>query len=682
MTKSKTDFQNYKPSDYLRARRPESYSDSIIVEKPQLTRCMFEYHLDTLTNRGQERGFEHFARCLAEKELCPNLIPQTGPTGGGDSKVDTETYPVSEEISLRWYQGDASATERWAFAISAKADWKSKIKSDVKKIAKTKRNYSLIYFITNQFVKDRDRTDVEKKLKDEFGINVRILDRGWIVDRVFTNDRLEIAAQTLSIEGMNLKPTRALGPLDAQRETELTALDININDPSRYTGIVYQLAEDIHRAAILASELERDQLEVNGRFQAAIRVAEKVRDKAQILRIIYSQAWKMCFVYDDIAMLSNLYDKVELLGLSSDYSGDVQKVHNLWNVLFGAVKLNQLSEEDSKLIPRGKALEKRLEELAEDEAHPNNSLSARTALCIYRIALLNFKNAELSKFNEHFRELKNIFDSSRGFGQYPFDAYKQIIFELGDVFTDSDVYEELYDLLVSLVEERLSEGEAGIAITNRGIQKLKADKIYEAIKHFGNAQEKLAKDEYRYALIKCLIATGSAYKSAGLYWAAKSNLMAALSICVTELNFSGFMHPLALLAAKENVWIEMKLGRVPHVLFGLSLTNVVANHLQLDDERDEMYWDFIQHIDTALSMLLLRSKLWQLKELRKIPHLLEQLNLICAEHTLLFALGEIEVLKDSEWCGENESIEKIEKFFELLNKQSANHDLPLTPTVQ
>jgi hypothetical protein len=46
--------------------------------------------------------FEHFCRRLAEKELCPNLLPHTGPTGGGDSKVDAETYPVAEQVSLRW----------------------------------------------------------------------------------------------------------------------------------------------------------------------------------------------------------------------------------------------------------------------------------------------------------------------------------------------------------------------------------------------------------------------------------------------------------------------------------------------------------------------------------------------------------------------------------------------------
>lgn len=86
----------------MRARRPELFSDSKIVGEAHLTREVFEYRLETLTNRKEETIFEHFARRLAEKEICPNLLTQTGPTGGGDSKVDAETYPVADALSVRW----------------------------------------------------------------------------------------------------------------------------------------------------------------------------------------------------------------------------------------------------------------------------------------------------------------------------------------------------------------------------------------------------------------------------------------------------------------------------------------------------------------------------------------------------------------------------------------------------
>ena len=87
------------PSSFMRARRPHLFSDTVAVDRPQLDRDRLEYYLETLTSRKQETAFEHFARRLAEKEICPNLLPQTGPTGGGDSKVDTETGCAKKNVS-------------------------------------------------------------------------------------------------------------------------------------------------------------------------------------------------------------------------------------------------------------------------------------------------------------------------------------------------------------------------------------------------------------------------------------------------------------------------------------------------------------------------------------------------------------------------------------------------------
>src|SRR5688572_24720903 len=116
------DPNEFNPSAFMRARRPELFSDSQTISEPCLSREVFEYQLETLTSRKQEIEFEHFCRKLAEKEICPNLKVQTGPTGGGDSKVDTETYPVADQIALRWYEGIGreASQERWAFVFSAK----------------------------------------------------------------------------------------------------------------------------------------------------------------------------------------------------------------------------------------------------------------------------------------------------------------------------------------------------------------------------------------------------------------------------------------------------------------------------------------------------------------------------------------------------------------------------------
>ena len=103
------------PSKFMRSRRPEQFSDTLERGGPTLDKSQFDYHLETITNRSEEKLIENFGRKLAQKEICPNLIPQTGPTGGGDSKVDTETFPVAGEIAERWYEGQPNAaSERWA----------------------------------------------------------------------------------------------------------------------------------------------------------------------------------------------------------------------------------------------------------------------------------------------------------------------------------------------------------------------------------------------------------------------------------------------------------------------------------------------------------------------------------------------------------------------------------------
>ena len=116
----------------MRMARPELFSDSGGRSAYRLDRAVFDHHLETLTSRNQHQAFELFCRDLCGRLICPNLKPATGPEGGGDSKADTETMSVAEEIKVLHYIGQpAAGQERWAFAFSAKEDWASKVRSDV-----------------------------------------------------------------------------------------------------------------------------------------------------------------------------------------------------------------------------------------------------------------------------------------------------------------------------------------------------------------------------------------------------------------------------------------------------------------------------------------------------------------------------------------------------------------------
>jgi hypothetical protein len=120
----------FRPSVFYRREHPDYFSDTTEVAQPELTRDILAFHLNQITAAKKEREFEDFCRRLCEHEICPNLLPQTGPVGGGDSKTDASTYPVTPELaSYRWWTGHTAPTnEDWAFAFSAKKDWRTKVK--------------------------------------------------------------------------------------------------------------------------------------------------------------------------------------------------------------------------------------------------------------------------------------------------------------------------------------------------------------------------------------------------------------------------------------------------------------------------------------------------------------------------------------------------------------------------
>ena len=368
----------HSPSQFMRARRPELFSDSKTLSESQLSKDVLDYRLGILTSKKQEIDFEHFCRRIAEAEICPNLAAQTGPTGGGDSKVDSENYPVSTNINSRWYYGvpNNSQEERWAFAFSAKREWRSKVKADVESIVSTKRGYKLIYFITNQYVKDKSRSQVEDQLTGRYGVRICILDRTWLLKCVFEHDRLDIAIEALHLDAPSAK-TRRVGPRDLARQRQLEAIEARISDTSRYFGVEYQLVEEAINAAILSRNLERPRIETEGRFSRAARFADDLGIPQQRLRVAYYRAWTAYWWFEDLNDFLNYYNIVEPLALASTLTDDVELAGNLWQLLYSACASGNLDHDTSGLDDRRHRLEAVLTDLGRDRERPNNALSAR-----------------------------------------------------------------------------------------------------------------------------------------------------------------------------------------------------------------------------------------------------------------------------------------------------------------
>lgn len=667
----KHEESDFSPREFLRNRRPELFSDSIESEEPVIDRSQFEFYLNTLTSRKEELRFEHFCRRLAEKELCPNLLPQTGPTGGGDSKVDSETYPVADEIAERWYIGTPkrASSERWAFAFSAKKAWTTKVKSDVAGIVGTKRGYKVIYFMTNQAVSDKSRAKYEDDLSKKYKCKVRILDRTWIIERVITNRRWDIVAQTLDYK-IPTEPKSTVGPSDVAKSLALEELEQLLNDPDRYQNTSYQLFEDSMQSALLARGLDYPRSDVDGRFARAERIARDRDDSRQLLRVLYSQAWTANFWYEDFAELNRLYNDVEALALQSESVWDLDNLANLWNAgtAWRANKPQQYDEK--KWAIRRARLREAFVKHSLDSDRKTASLWARTQIVLLDAVAAAHQEDSLSNLMQ---ELNNILREVDGRVDYPVDDVAQIILELGALMEDDENYNELNESVVKLQSQRAGEAKEGAMRFKRGFQLLNAGKKYAAIDQLGKAQTLLAKEEHKEYFIRALVGTALGYEKAGLLWAARANLAFALGRTIANFNSGGAIEVIAIRLLRKLIWLELQLGRVHCVLAWIELLRMLSNAVELTSEEKAQFDEDDKLIDIVLGILLLRSRLTDLAHVGSVVTLLERLSLIMSSTALLFALGHEDKLR----AEMGEGFGDLDDFFVKWTSQPAAKDLPL-----
>ena len=276
---------------YYHNNRPELFSDSVINYK--LNKEQFEFHLSELSTKMKQDEFEEFTRRVALKLITPNLVPQTGPTGGGDGKTDIETHSISEDVSVHWYvpNGGCHDEEKWAFAISCKSEWSPKLDHDVKNIVETNRGFTKILFFTNQLVKSKAKADRYDKYKKEYSIEVEIFDRNWFTQAVYDNGCYEIAIEALNLSCDLLVNYKKEGPRDYERRLQLEKLDEEISNESNEDGYDTEYINNLLSAAILSRSIEEGHTITRGRFELALRECKKHGTSQLYFDILYNEAW-------------------------------------------------------------------------------------------------------------------------------------------------------------------------------------------------------------------------------------------------------------------------------------------------------------------------------------------------------------------------------------------------------
>jgi hypothetical protein len=652
------------PSQFMRQLRPEYYSDTKDHVEYFIDSSTLEYHLDSITSRNQAQDFEIFCRKLCERTICPNLRAHTGPDGGGDSKADTETYPVAEEIAALFYIGTTkSAQERWAFAFSAKEKWSAKVRGDVKGIVETARDYKRIYFVTSRFARDRDRARIEDELTKEYGIQVTILERSWIVQKITEDDLKDIAYNYLKIGEAKSSPLR-LGPNDYSRSQQLSDIEKLLADPNAFDGMEQQRVTEALIAAKLSRNLEKPRFETEGRFDRAIRLAEADGTYRQKLETNYERIWTAFWWFDDFQYLNNAYDSFEKLALKSDFAINLEFLSNLSQILVTSVIHGHLTREECNLDQRIDTLKEAYETIAADNERPNNALEAQTSLVIIRMnqAFLDKKNDDLPNV---WNDFSTVLHKARGLGEFKACRLEQMVEVAGNIAGNDPNYNNLIEKMAEFISERKSEAEGALILLRRA-QKLDFNNNIEMIRLLGKAAISLSKKEYTDHLIETLQLLMLAYRSAGLLWAARASCIFLAASLVIKSDEDNELSISFIPTMKVWAWIALELRHLPDFLYAIRLLNGALATIPLTDRSKEKVTEDIRELERALCVLLLNLEETELLKLENLPDILEALGLFMARSALLYMLGHIDVLRADGSLPESETNDDVNQFFSML----------------
>lgn len=660
------------PSAFMRQLRPEIYSDSAGHTDYQLDAPLLEYHLNTLTSRNQTHDFEIFCRKLSEHAICPNLRAQTGPDGGGDSKADAESFPVADEISDLFYEGSAnSGRERWGFAFSAKERWKKKVRDDVQGLVGTGRAYDRIICITSRFAKSKDRAALEDELAKLAGIPVTIHDRTWIVDQVIGRGRKDLAYHYLGV-GTEITDAHTLGPTDYSRTQQLDKIEGDLANPAAYAGIERDRVIDALLAAKLSRGLERSRVETDGRFERAIRLADKYGALHQRVEARYECIWTAYWWHDDFAALDAGYDEIQALATDAGHARTLGFLVNLGQLLFSSVMHAHLDRVSCRLDERIARIVALLQPMANNGERPNNQLEAQAALLqieMNRVVMAGDR-AALSQIWHGFSE---ILDRASGLGEFDVERITKLIEVASNIAGDDPSYSALIDKLADFIAERTGEAQGALVLLRRA-EKLELTHHFEMIRLLSKAAVQLTKKEHSADLIDALCLLAIAYRSAGLYWAARATCVFAMSTMFIEAE-EGDRLPLRFgVVAKLWATLSLDLLHCPDFIVATRMAQAAVEHLPYRDEDREKFRGQLRDHEMIAASRIINLSTADLARLADWPDIFEANDLFMPRAALLYALGYADKLRADGSIPPNETEETVVETFSMLAGQPAGSE--------
>ncbi len=650
---------------YYRKKRPEKFSDTVENYEIPLTKELFEMQMERLSTKKMQGAFENFIVSVVKRQITPNIKPQTGPDGGGDGKVDAETYQVSDDIADKWYscEDTAKGEKRWAFAISCMKKWKSKVESDVAKIAGTNRGYSRVLFFSNQFIKASTRLDVEKDLSEKYGIKVDIFDGLWCENAVFNDGCMGLALEHLEFSDEYKKRQVIIGPNDKARQERLDVIEKNIL--RHISGIDTEYIDELHETCLLSRGLERPRTEIEGRFMRAMRECEAHGTPQQMFLLIYDHAWTCFFWFEDI---DAAYADLQKLKPYIETNTTVLRLERYTTLLTNLINLASVGLYDVETVKTECDYIKKFEDrLKADSSKPSCLLFLRIYLAERRLISHIQQHQPI---DEDIAVLRPLLLDSTSHIDISFETNYKVINMLSEVIEESQEFDDLIDEMADILAKKMSQVNAADLRFIRAEAQLKKKNWKSVVKQLGFCVYAYEQEEYQEKLIKSAGYMGIALRHLNLPYSSEAYLLKCASFLIRQFYATGIVPHLLVTVLQKLCELEVILGRIVMFWNWYELLHVVANNGQFCDE--DVFKEATQINDAAWACRLSVTDLRD-STIAKLPDIFERLGMYVSSEYLKLIMGYSEevdkkCLPTLQSMVENSKLQNQPLFEQLLDK--------------
>lgn len=633
--------------DFLKSIHPDQFSDTLeskyIIEEKYM-----HFILDTLGENKLENEFEVFCRLLCQIVIAPNLTVQTGSTGGGDRKTDTETYPVSKDNAFRWFESSNidSSDQRWAFAYSTQKSWKTKVKKDFNSIIGTGRSYRKVFFVSSRYIRDKGKAEIEDEYTKE-SCQYVILDKLWIVENIIKFDLYKEFHDTFEL-GEPLVEESKTGVNDYKRINHMEEIEKQLQEIT-VTDHVEEVAELIFNKAILLRELESSKEKVTNIFERLLSLIREHKLYQMEYDVMYEYARTCYWWYEDLDSYVAIYSEFIDKDLSNLFN--LNSAYNLWlniNTEVSKGSIENVFMTPSKLIDAYK-------DVILDKDRISATLEAEA-----RLVLIDFHLSH--NYDNLVRELIEIFNKSDGNHVFNFELYVRIVRDMGDLLKKADNYFELVDLIAKKIGIRNSEIQSAkyiLEISESNIE----DNPHETFIVLGRIVTKLFKYETKREFQKATYLMGIACRNRGMIWLSIKYLMTFVQTSLDESTRIPINNKMLLMAIHELVLIEVQNNRILHSLSWWDLL-IFSNKIIYSSKYDMQISEWQSMYEGLLAISIIKEKK-MIKEISQLKYLFDKNDFFVPALTARYVTGINDVGKKY-----NLSVNEVQNLMEGLVTQT------------